>query len=84
VHADDHRGRTAVARDALDHQRRDPRAVSKPADRRIDREAEQPGLAERVDGGAREGALQVDLVGGGCDDLARDPIDSFENLSFRP
>ena len=84
MHADDHRGRTAVARDALDHQRRDPRAVSKPADRRIDREAEQPGLAERVDGSAREGALPVDLLGGGRDDLAGDPIDCFENLSFRP
>ena len=80
VHGDDHRRRAAGLRNALDHGGRGRGAKAHAAHLGAADEAQQAGLAERVDAGTRKASGAVDLGGPRLDDSPDDPLEHVEGL----
>jgi len=78
VHAHHHRGRGALASDALDDERRGAMPLPHPADFGGADQSEQPRFAQRVQRRARERTRAVNLRGGGRNHFFGDLFKHFE------
>src|SRR6266511_1960472 len=81
VHTDNHRGRSALARDSLDDLRRRAVPLPQPTDIRRADQAQQPSRAKRVDRSAWERPGLVDLGRRRGNDIADHTIEFVEIAS---
>ena len=79
VHEVDHGRRGAALGDLVEGGGEDARSVTEAAVGRRHRQAEQPGLAEGLDGLGREAAAHVDVVGVGGNRLVGDGADAVDD-----
>jgi len=80
VHGQDHAGRGALARYALDRERRGSRTLSHPADLARGDQAVQARARERVHGRPGEHAVAIDGLGVRGDDTRRDCVELLLDL----